>query len=52
VRGRLHAGEASSSARLSELFRLVVGASFLDAPGALNHAQRALASRLKRPTRR
>jgi hypothetical protein len=31
---------------ISELFRLVEGASFLDAPGALNHAQRALASRL------
>ena len=31
---------------VSELFRLVEGASFLDAPGALNHAQRALASRL------
>jgi hypothetical protein len=29
-----------------ELFRLVEGASFLDAPGALNHAQRALATRL------
>ena len=27
---------------ISELFRLVEGASFLDAPGALNHAQRAL----------
>ena len=31
---------------ISELFRLVEGASFLDAPGALNHAQRALATRL------
>jgi hypothetical protein len=31
---------------ISELFRLVEGASFLDAPGALNHAQHALASRL------
>ena len=31
---------------ISELFRLVEGASFLDAPGALNHAQRALASHL------
>ena len=31
---------------VSELFRLVEGASFLDAPGALNHAQRALAARL------
>ena len=32
---------------IPELFRLVEGANFLDAPGALNHAQRALASRLK-----
>ena len=32
---------------ISELFRLVEGASFLDAPGALNHAQCALATRLK-----
>jgi Leucine-rich repeat (LRR) protein len=32
---------------ISELFRLVEGASFLDAPGALNYAQLALASRLK-----
>jgi hypothetical protein len=32
---------------IPELFRLVEGASFLDAPGALNHAQRALASRLE-----
>jgi hypothetical protein len=32
---------------IPELFRLVEGASFLDAPGALNHAQRALATRLK-----
>jgi len=31
---------------IPELFRLVEGASFLDAPGALNHAQRALATRL------
>ena len=31
---------------ISELFRLVEGASFLDAPGALNHAQCALATRL------
>ena len=31
---------------ISKLFRLVEGASFLDAPGALNHARRALASRL------
>jgi hypothetical protein len=31
---------------ISELFRLVEGASFLDAPGALNHAQRALTTRL------
>ena len=31
---------------ISELFRLVEGASFLDAPGALNHVQRALALRL------
>jgi Ran GTPase-activating protein (RanGAP) involved in mRNA processing and transport len=31
---------------ISELFRLVEGASFLDAPGALDHAQRALATRL------
>jgi hypothetical protein len=31
---------------ISELLRLVEGASFLDAPGALNHAQCALASRL------
>jgi len=31
---------------ISELFRPVEGASFLDAPGALNHAQRALATRL------
>jgi len=32
---------------IPELFRLVEGASFLDAPGALNHAQRTLASRLE-----
>jgi hypothetical protein len=32
---------------IPELFRLVEGASFLDAPGALNHAQRALASCLE-----
>jgi hypothetical protein len=32
---------------ISELFRLVEGASFLDAPGALNYAQLALASRLE-----
>ena len=31
---------------ISELFRLFEGASFLDAPGALSHAQRALAIRL------
>ncbi|KOO34547.1 protein nlrc3 [Chrysochromulina tobinii] len=31
---------------ISKLFRLVEGASFLDAPGALNHAQCALATRL------
>jgi len=31
---------------IPELFRLVEGASFLDAPGALNHAQCALATRL------
>ena len=32
---------------ISELYRLVEGATFLDAPGALNYAQLALASRLK-----
>ena len=31
---------------ISELFRLIEGASFLDAPGALKHAQRALTTRL------
>jgi hypothetical protein len=31
---------------IPELFRLVEGATFLDAPGALSHAQRALAARL------